>query len=243
MLLEDHSLLTYNDIGCKGAPSLSPCRAREPKLTSRAAAFGSGVRWIISFLFCIELFALAVALVVIFADSFHVLFPDPSLLAFKLLAFLVVLPTVFLPYRLLSYTSLIGLLSSLVLVVVVIVDGAIKEEGPGSLRHPEPTSWSPGRGWGLSAGLIMSGVSCLVLSLADAGLTTTQFSGHAVMPSLARDMRHPERFDSMVNIAYLLAGAMYAVIGITGYLMCAVFSPALILDDVLILDEEGSATA
>jgi hypothetical protein len=31
----------------------------------------------------------------------------------------------------------------------------------------------------------------------------TQFSGHAVIPSLARDMVNPEEFDKMINLAFV----------------------------------------
>lgn len=85
----------------------------------------------------------------------------------------------------------------------------------------------------------MSGVR----SSATLPLTTTdasdmmQFSGHAVIPSLYRDMKgefqaifhslstdaqdlsDPQHFNSMIDTAYVIACVISAVMGIIGYLM------------------------
>jgi hypothetical protein len=39
--------------------------------------------------------------------------------------------------------------------------------------------------------------------LGGIGLVLAGFGGHAVMPSLARDMKHPERFDKVINKAFV----------------------------------------
>lgn len=99
-----------------------------------------------------------------------------------------ILPTVFLPLRLLSLTSLISVLSTFVLIFSVIADSLIKPSAPGSLWDPMPTTWGVSN-WEkvpLSFGLLMSG-----------------FAGHAVLPSLARDMAEPKDFDRMVDTAYV----------------------------------------
>lgn len=182
LMAEDRLLLTYNDICYK--------------------AFGRSMQYPIAALFCLELFALSVALIVIFGDTLATIFPEVSADSFKILAFCLILPTVFMPFRILSYTSLLGLLSSLILVSVVAIDGLVKEEAPGSIFHPAKTSLKPSHKWGLSAGLMMSG-----------------FSGHSVMPSIAREMRNPHEFSRMLDYAYLAAGSMYMIIGLIGYLM------------------------
>lgn len=110
-------------------------------------------------LFCLELFALSVALMVIFGDSMITIFPNLNPTSFKLLGFCLVLPTVFIPFKILSYTSLIGLFSSLTLVSVLLIDGFYKESAPGCIFQPSETSLWPSSKWGLSAGLMMSGVS------------------------------------------------------------------------------------
>lgn len=81
--------------------------------------------------------------------------------------------------------------------------------------------------------------SCLLCARGLRATTTTfpQFSGHAVIPSIARDMRHPEEFDSMINYAFVRGGVfkcehrsegailqvittiVYGAVGACGYLM------------------------
>lgn len=67
----------------------------------------------------------------------------------------------FLPLSLLSYTSILGILSSIILVIVIFIDGFSKKEAPGSLLDPAPT----GAGvkdlnkLGIAFGLFMAGVS------------------------------------------------------------------------------------
>jgi len=117
------------------------------------------------------------------------------------------MPTVFLPLSVLSYASILGILSTVLMVVVIFYDGFTKTEAPGSLWSPAETSVGVPNmgGLGLSFGLFMAG-----------------FSGHAVIPSLAQDMEFPEQFDQVVNTAFIIATFLYAVIGYAGYLMFGV---------------------
>ncbi|GJN90176.1 hypothetical protein Rhopal_003175-T1 [Rhodotorula paludigena] len=166
-------------------------------------AYGSWTRPCIYALFLIELVTFSVATVTLFADSMSSLFPKFSPFFFKLLAYTILLPTTYLPLRFLSLTSLLGIMSSAVLLVVLISDGAIKREAPGSLWNVMPTSVLPRwKRFPLSFGLLMSG-----------------FSGHAVVPSLYRDMAHPEHFNSMIDAAYLIAFSVSIVFAVLGYLM------------------------
>lgn len=138
--------------------------------------------------FCMELFSLSVALVILFGDTLAAVLPLLTPNEYKLLGFFIILPTVFLPLRLLSLTSLISVLSTLVLILSIVTDSFLKTTAPGSIRDPMPTSWGV-EDWEkvpLSFGLLMSG-----------------FAGHAVLPSLARDMAEPEHFDRMVDTAYV----------------------------------------
>ncbi|GAA5844839.1 hypothetical protein JCM11251_007343 [Rhodosporidiobolus azoricus] len=166
-------------------------------------AYGPWTRSLIYFLFVLELSTFSVAAVELFADSMASLYPKIGVVVFKVVAFGILLPTTFLPLRLLSLTSLLGILSSIVLLGVIISDGVIKPTAPGSLREVMPTSWGPR--WGrfpLSFGLFMSG-----------------FSGHAVVPSLYRDMKNPRHFASMAAVAFLVAFIVSLVFGVLGYLM------------------------
>ncbi|KAK4705555.1 solute carrier family 32 (vesicular inhibitory amino acid transporter), partial [Phenoliferia sp. Uapishka_3] len=183
IMSQDPTLLTYSDVLIK--------------------AYGPKARSLIHLLFVFELSALSIALVVLFSDSMASIFPSLSSTFFKFLSFFIILPTTFLPLRFLSLTSLVGIISTFMLIVVLISDGVIKTESPGSLWQVMPTDFGPR--WGrfpLSFGLMMSG-----------------FAGHAVIPSLYRDMREPKHFDAMINTAYVLAFAVSMLMGVLGYLM------------------------
>ncbi|KAI0348628.1 hypothetical protein BDW22DRAFT_1320195 [Trametopsis cervina] len=184
IILDDPKLRSYSDIGRK--------------------AFGMRSGPIISALFCLELFTVSVALVTLYADSLHSVLPAYSANAYKVLGLLVLVPTVLMPLSLLSYASIVGILSTLYLVLVMFIDGFSKPEGPGSLWSPAQTSLSFGSlgQLGLSFGLFMAGLS-----------------GHAVIPSLARDMIDPNQFDKMIEWAFAIATGIYTIIGVTGYLM------------------------
>lgn len=100
-----------------------------------------------------------------------------------------VLPTTLLPLHLLSLPSLLSTLSSLLLVLVLLLDGFLKSSPPGSILHPGPTNWTPE--W--NSGNFLGGV----------GLVLAGFGGHAVVPGLARDMKYPECFDKVINRAFV----------------------------------------
>ena len=80
----------------------------------------------------------------------------PEILGLFLSYFGVIAPEL----SLLSYTSILGILSTILLVVVVLADGLSKTEYPGSLWSPAETSLSISS-WtnlGLAYGLFMAGV-------------------------------------------------------------------------------------
>ncbi|KAJ8702818.1 hypothetical protein PTI98_001503 [Pleurotus ostreatus] len=184
IIMSDHRLRSYSDIGRK--------------------AFGSRATLPISLLFCLELFTVSVVLVTLYADSLYTIIPQYSPDTYKIWGLALLLPTVFLPLSLLSYASIMGILSIIFLIGVMLIDGLSKTDAPGSLWTPAETSWGPeGYGkLGVAFGLFMAG-----------------FSGHAVIPSLARDMVDPSQFDSMINWAFVIATSVYAIIGSAGYLM------------------------
>ncbi|KAL6299652.1 transmembrane amino acid transporter protein-domain-containing protein [Sparassis latifolia] len=184
IILDDLRLKSYSDIGHK--------------------AFGPRSGPLINALFCLELFAVGVALVTLFADSLYAVWPAYSPNTYKIFCLVFLIPTVFLPLSVLSYASMLGILSTLLIIVVILIDGFSKRDPPGSLWIPADTS------------LKFMGIGKLGVSF---GLFMAGFSGHAVIPSLARDMVDPSRFDLMINYAFGIATAVYAIIGIAGYLM------------------------
>lgn len=75
-------------------------------------SFGHRARVVISVLFCLELLGACVALVVLFADSLDALIPGfLSVTQWKVICGLILTPLTFVPLRLLSVTSVLGILS------------------------------------------------------------------------------------------------------------------------------------
>ncbi|KAG1783774.1 transmembrane amino acid transporter protein-domain-containing protein [Suillus placidus] len=184
IILEDPRLRSYADIGRK--------------------AFGPKSTALTTIMFCLELFAVSVAFVTLAADSMHEVMPAYSSDTFKIASIVVLVPLVFLPLSILSYASIFGICSTLLIILVIFVDGFSKPDAPGSLWSPAATSWGTGSTTelGIAFGLLMAG-----------------FSGHAVIPSLARDMVDPSQFDNMINWAFVVTTFIYGVIGYAGYLM------------------------
>ncbi|KAJ7886674.1 transmembrane amino acid transporter protein-domain-containing protein [Mycena leptocephala] len=201
-------IIFYGYISCYTAKILAGIILSDPRLRSYAdigrKAFGPRSTHVISILFCLELFAVSVILVTLYADSLNSLIPQYSSNTYKLWGIFILIPTVFLPLSLLSYTSILGIISTILVVIVILVDGVTKTEAPGSLWSPAETSLGIDN-WnhlGIAFGLFMAG-----------------FSGHAVIPSLARDMVDPSEFNKMIDWAFIVATGIYGLIACAGYLM------------------------
>ena len=95
------------------ASLLSKCLDTDESLITFAdlayASFGSRARIITSILFTFELIAACVALVVLFADSLDMLIPGWGLVEWKIFCAVMMVPLFFVPFRLLSYSSLFGI--------------------------------------------------------------------------------------------------------------------------------------
>ena len=167
-------------------------------------AFGHRSRIFVSMLFSIELLAACVALVVLFADSLHALVPSVSVLGWKIIAGFVLTPLSFLPLRVLSFSSVLGIFSTVSIFLIVFANGLLKPDYPGSLRSPAPTHLFP-TNWNtvaLSIGLLMS-----------------PWGGHSVFPNIFKDMRHPEKYNRAVNITYWFTYLLDASMMVVGFLM------------------------
>jgi len=77
-------------------------------------SFGRNARIATSVLFTLELLAACVALIVLFADSLDLLLPGLlSVTGWKIICAMILIPLNFLPLRLLSFTSILGIFSCL----------------------------------------------------------------------------------------------------------------------------------
>lgn len=72
-------------------------------------SFGPKARIATSILFSLELLATCVALVVLFADSLDALIPGWGIMEWKIVCGVLLIPLAFLPLRMLSFTSILGI--------------------------------------------------------------------------------------------------------------------------------------
>lgn len=98
------------------AKLLAKCMDLDPSLITFSdlayISFGRNARIATSILFTLELVAANVALVVLFADSLNLLLPGLlSVNGWKVFCAVILMPLNFLPLRLLSFTSILGIFS------------------------------------------------------------------------------------------------------------------------------------
>lgn len=97
------------------AKLLAKCMDRDHSLLSFAdvayASYGRKANIATSILFTMELLAACVALIVLFADSLNSLIPAVGVNEWKILCGLLLIPLNFIPLRLLSFTSILGIIS------------------------------------------------------------------------------------------------------------------------------------
>ncbi|RMY51850.1 hypothetical protein D0865_06108 [Hortaea werneckii] len=167
-------------------------------------SFGPWARIGTSILFSLELIAACVALVVLFADSLDALIPGWGDVEWKIVCGIILIPLGFVPLRFLSFTSVLGILSCLGIVLAIFVDGLIKPHTPGSIREPALTHLFP-ENW-------------MTLPIAF-GILMSPWGGHSVFPNIYRDMRHPYKYRRGVNITYTFTFSLDLFMAVVGYLM------------------------
>ena len=94
-------------------------------------SFGNRARIAVSALFTLELLASCVALVILFADSLDALIPSLGGQGWKIVCGLILIPLGFLPLRLLSFTSILG-------VVCCLASESPFANHPSSFHQPSP---------------------------------------------------------------------------------------------------------
>lgn len=157
-----------------------------------------------TFIFIIDLIGAAVLLVLLFSDSFTLLFLNVGAATFKIFVVTVTFVLSFLPLAMISLVSLTGIISTVANLVLITVCGFLSKDSPGSLLNAAPTNLWP------------SSLSAVALSL---GIFMAPWGGHPVFPELYRDMRHTNKFDHCCNVAFLFCLKSDFLIAIIGYLM------------------------
>ncbi|KAF0558223.1 Solute carrier family 32 [Gigaspora margarita] len=141
-------------------------------------AFGNLANCIILVLFTLELIAIAVSLIILIGDSLQILFPDISLISLKIIAWVILIPLGLIDLKYLSCCSLLGILTTVVLAIVVVIDGFTRDERPGSLYSPMKTELLP-TDWNslpFSFGLIIAGYAAICGYLMFGNLTKAEIT-------------------------------------------------------------------
>lgn len=167
-------------------------------------ALGTWGRGLIETLFVMELTAANVALVILFADSLNSLIPAVSILTWKIIVAVGLIPLNFVPLKTLSVTSVLGICCVMGVIALVLTDGIIKPHAPGSIREVAKTYAFP------------INIKTIPLSL---GLFMAPWGGHSVFPAIYKDMRHPKKYGKAVRTSYSVVLVLNLVMAIVGYLM------------------------
>ncbi|CAG8759425.1 3558_t:CDS:2, partial [Racocetra persica] len=167
-------------------------------------AYGKVVKLVILALFGLELILMAVASVNLIGDCLNTIYPDISIVSLKIISWMVLVPLTLIDIKYLSYVSCLGILSSIALVFVIIIDGFTKHTQPGSLLNPVKTELLP--------------ITFTTLNLSF-GLIIAGFAGHAVFPSIYINMKDPTKYPTTVNVSFAISTVVYILISVCGYLM------------------------
>ncbi|GMM32432.1 hypothetical protein DAMA08_051770 [Martiniozyma asiatica (nom. inval.)] len=185
--------------------------------------YGEKIGKLILFTFALDLFGAGISMMILFADSFNALFPQipESLLKIIITTLLFVLN--FMPLRLLSFLSLVGISCTSLTCIIIILSGLIKNNSsPGSLILPMPTNLWPGN---------------LIDLFFSLGLYLAPWGGHATFPEIYNDQDKPETFSQCMNCSFGFSYFVDLITGVTGFLMFG----KLIEDEVTknIIKQEG----
>ncbi|GMM35043.1 Avt1 protein [Saccharomycopsis crataegensis] len=154
--------------------------------------------------FSLDLIGAAVALIILFSDSFHTFYPNISSFTFSIIYCFIILGLSLLPLNILSNLSFVGIVCTSGTVLVCIIAGFSKPSGQGSLLSPSEMFLWPEE------------YKYLLVSL---GIFLALFGGHAVFPELYRDMRHPQKFGKSITIAFSFTITLDMTAALIGYIM------------------------
>lgn len=181
----DHTVVTYADIAYR--------------------AYGSNGRMLVAILFSLELLGACVSVTILFADSVNALYPlgDGGTI-YKLVFGLLMIPSSLMPLSVLSFGSIVGIASTIGMVLAVLLAGLVKNSAPGSLLTVMSTPMLP-PDW-----------SKVPLAF---GIFMAPWGGHTVFPNIYRDMRHPAKYGSCLSTTYIITYLIDIGMAILGFLM------------------------
>lgn len=184
--------------------------------------FGQRAGVFILITFTLDLLGAGLSMILMFADSFNTLFPVIEPIALKVLIVCVLFVLNFMPLRLLSFLSLVGIICTSTTCVTIFLAGFLKTEAPGSLIHTLPTNL-----WPLST----------IDFFFALGLHLAPWGGLSTFPEIYMDMASPQHYASCMKFSFSFAYLVDLSTGVLGFLMFG----AIIEDEVTksILKTEG----
>ena len=205
-------LLVLLAIGTRYTATLIACiieklggpRAASTYTDMAQGAFGKPGAIFISVCFFLELLCACTSYLIVFADNAgDLLHSRHGVTALVLVGALVVLPSTWIrDLSILSYLSILGAASSVVLVGVVLYTGLAHGTGV-AFSDPAETQ-------------VFTGV---LPSLAGFGVLVAGFAGHAVFPSIYCSMQERRQFGTALNWTYVVTIAVYGFVAVAGYIL------------------------
>ncbi|KAK2408449.1 amino acid transporter AVT1I [Trifolium repens] len=205
-------LIIFGMICCYTALLLERCMNAHPSIKSYAdigdVAFGYKGRAIIAIFIYIELFLVAVELLILEGDNLEKLFPNMGLTicglriggksCFVILTALAILPTTWLRnYGALAYISIGGVFTSIILIGCVVWVGEV--DGVGFHERGHLIHWG-----GLSTSM---------------SIFAFCYNAHALMPTILNSMSDRKQFSKVVFVCFVVSVVIYGTIAVLGYTM------------------------
>lgn len=215
-------------------PGSAPHARMRPPLRSfpdlARESFGRTGNIVVSIILYFELFSCVCVLMVAMGDHLHKVFPSVSFnMHTTIVSAISLLPTVVLKTpALLSYLSMVGTISTVVLVVAVVASYLIEGDITSEISKRQ--------------GIVGSGPYHIAwnsegLALA-LGMVGYCFSGHAIVPAIFTTMEKPHEFESMVSLTFIIVTISCFAVAISGYVM---FGQLVEEEVTLSLKESGKA--
>lgn len=166
--------------------------------------YGNNIGFIILIIFTLDLIGAGISMILLFADSINAIIP--SIPQFELKVFICSLLVIlnFLPLRLLSFLSLLGIICTTCTCFAILIAGLSKTVSPGSLLTPMETNLFP---------------NSLKNVFFSFGLFMAPWGGHATFPEIFKDQLKPSKFNKCMNISFTFSFMMDFLTGVFGFLM------------------------
>ncbi|CAG8822526.1 2338_t:CDS:2, partial [Racocetra persica] len=122
-------------VASHGARLLIKCLKYEKGLHTypdiAAITYGEFAKSAIFALLAFEIFIILIILVNIIGDTLNTLYPDMSIVSLKIISWIVLVPLTLIDIKYLSYVSFLGILSTIFLALVILINGITNYEQPG----------------------------------------------------------------------------------------------------------------